>query len=336
MLFNFTVKLSYLQRAQLYTQLATLTRAGIAAAQCWKLIDPGPQWRTQIAQIRRALERGLDVAGAGERAGIFLPLDAALIRATQQQGDLSLAYHRLAQYYQQRALQWQKIRSRLLLPALMLMLALLIRPLPALILGQLSVAGYLWQVLVPPCLIAILILLGRSLLQHFQLSDVGNKQQRNRTGDQLLLFIPLFGKLHQRRCLADFWHGLAMLLEAGMPMFEAYKQAIALVNNQALQLALQPVLEAMEQGQSFNNALALCVLFQHDQQVRALVSTGEASGSLPEMLARLAVAEDEALAYAQQQLSLWLPRLVYAVVATWIAYCILQGAPLTSPAAVLY
>lgn len=327
MLFISVAKLSYLQRAQLYTQLAALNRAGIAAAQSWRMLDLGEPWQKPIAQVRRALERGLDVAGAGERAGILLPLDAAVIRATQHYGDLTPAYQRLAKYYQDRALQWQRIRARMLLPAVMLILALLIKPLPGLILGQLSLLGYIFRVIKLPVLLLGLTLVGRALLHGFQTSS---SMQRPLAIDQILLALPVFGGMHRRRCLADFWHALAMLSEAGLAMFEAFPIAVSLVNNQVLQADLRPVLGAMQAGQTFYAALVLCPLFSQDRQVRAFINSGENSGSLPEMMARLAAAQDEALALAQQQVSEWLPRLAYAAVAIWMAYGLLAAGPATT------
>ncbi len=327
---SMTAKLSYLQRAQLYTQLAALNRAGIAAAQSWRMLDLGPEWQAQIAQVRRALEHGLDVAGAGERAGILLPLDAAVIRATQLQGDLSPAYQRLGNYYQLRARQWQAIRARLLMPTLMLGLALLLQALPQLILGQISVLAYFANLILTFASLGAFIVAGKFCLSQFQAS---RPSAQRAPLDRLLLHLPVFGVLHQRRCLADFWHALAMLLEAGVPMFEAFRQALALVNNGHLQSALLPVAEAMEQGRSFTDALIFCELFRQDKLVRGLVNSGEASGSLPEMLTRLANAQDEALASAQEQLSIVLPRLAYVAVAAWMAYSLLRGGSTTLPPA---
>ena len=70
------------------------------------------------------------------------------------------------------------------------------------------------------------------------------------------------------------------------------------------------------------------MLFRSSQVV-AFAETGEASGSLPEMLFRHTAAETAALQHFQQQLTDWLPRLVYVAIAGWIAYGILSGPGIT-------
>jgi general secretion pathway protein F len=65
------------------------------------------------------------------------------------------------------------------------------------------------------------------------------------------------------------------------------------------------------------------VAYMPDTQVRAFIETGESSGTLPEMLFRYANAETESINQLQQQMTEWLPRLAYAVIAGWVAYSIL-------------
>ena len=60
-------------------------------------------------------------------------------------------------------------------------------------------------------------------------------------------------------------------------------------------------------------------------QALALINTGEGSGTLPEMLFRFADAETQAITLFNEQVAEWAPRIVYALVAFWIARGILGG-----------
>jgi general secretion pathway protein F len=57
-----------------------------------------------------------------------------------------------------------------------------------------------------------------------------------------------------------------------------------------------------------------------------LIHTGEESGTLPEMLFRYAAIETAAINNFYREAAAWLPRIVYALIAMWIAYGILSGA----------
>jgi general secretion pathway protein F len=106
-------------------------------------------------------------------------------------------------------------------------------------------------------------------------------------------------------------------------MFDALPRAVATVSSCTVRddfARLQPM---MEQGASLAEAVAK-LHFQGKFPARSFVTTGEGSGSLPEMLLRFADLESEAVANFQVRLADWLPRLFYFGVAGWMAYQILN------------
>ncbi|NJO14433.1 MAG: hypothetical protein HC877_01405 [Thioploca sp.] len=60
-----------------------------------------------------------------------------------------------------------------------------------------------------------------------------------------------------------------------------------------------------------------------------LVTTGEQSGSLAEMMLHYAKLESEAIAIHNEMLVAWLPRLVYILVILWVGYGLFTSNPLT-------
>ena len=62
-----------------------------------------------------------------------------------------------------------------------------------------------------------------------------------------------------------------------------------------------------------------------DVRVIHSAQTGEASGTLPEMLMRYTAGETEEINSFYEQMADWLPRLLYAVVACYIIYGLLFG-----------
>ncbi|MEO4047782.1 type II secretion system F family protein [Pseudomonas sp. CAU 1711] len=310
-----TTALPFAERAQLFAQLAALERAGVPLLSALAGLQLGPASRARVQRLSRWLEDGRELAGAGCQAGLFTPLEASLIRAAQSAGSPARLFERLADSHARRAAQGAALRARLLLPGGVLLLALLIQPLPALIGGSLGPFAYFWGVLQPLVLLAALWLLGRQLWRRQQASTRPGAWPGR---------LPLLGRALRRRNVRDFFESLGLLLEAGVPMFEALPKALATLDDAELRRAFAGLQVRLQAGQTLAQALQL-LDFPGKTQLAALVCSAEAGGALPATLLSYAARESAALEDFQQQLAVWLPRLIYLLVALWMAYGLLGG-----------
>lgn len=314
-------------RAQLFSQLAAMERAGLPLLQALATVQLPAALAPAMAHWRRQLEQGRELASAGQLCGLLSPLDASLIRAAQASGCLATLLQRLTQRYEQQARQRAALKSRLLMPLAVLVLALFIQPLPALVGGQLTPAGYLWHCLQPLFALALIYGLGRWLWQ---------RNERDPEGQGALLGavlarLPLLGDFYLRSNLRDFFATLGLLLEAGLPMLDALPRACATLRSRPVRLQLESLAQRIEAGQSLAQALAP-LQFPGRAVALGLIGTGEASGSLPASLQRYAASETARLDSFREQLALWLPRLFYAAVLLWMAQGILGSGAFNPPA----
>jgi type II secretory pathway component PulF len=311
----------YQVRADLFLHLATMEKAGLPAEKAWSLLRLKAPFQTRVEQTRRLMARGQDIAKAGLSTSLWTPLEATLLHAALQAGDPAPSYRRLADYYQTKAQQWASIKSKMMLPAFMFVAALLIQPLPGLVLGTISFGQYMWNVIKSLGACGLVVLLGIFVHQRWQMAGVSAARQ---AVDGLLLKVPVFGNLHRRRNVCDYWQTMALLLEAGLPMFEALPLALETTSNGLIRDELAVLLPRMEKGATLGEALE-GVRYLESYRLLPMVETGEASGTLPEMLQRYSAGEEASLALAQQQLSDWLPRIVYGIVVGFMAYGLLKG-----------
>lgn len=264
--------------------------------------------------------RGVDAAKAGEQSGLFTTLEARLVRAALNAGSPARTYQRLAEYYAKRAMQWTAMKSRLMLPAFVLALALAVPPLPALITGTLGMAGYLWQVSWPVLAIAAIVVLIRVL---------GSQDGQSR-GKSFYQHVPFHGPFFVRSNLRDFFESLALMLEAGIPMLAALPAAIETVSDGDIRRELKRARQRVEKQEPFSAALE-GVPYLRGSSVLAFAHTGEQSGTLPEMLMRHAAAETDAIGDYYERLAVWVPRVLYLLVSIKIAAGILlSGAVMPS------
>ena len=306
--------LPYRIRADLFLQLSRLEAAGLPYDRTMaNLRLPAPA-RGRLMAMQALAARGTDAAKAGEQSGLFTVLETRLVRAALDAGSPARTYERLAQYYSKRAMQWQAMKSRLMLPAFILALALAIPPLPALITGTLGMGGYVWQVAWPVLGIAVIVAIVRWL---------GNQSGDSR-GKSFYQRVPIYGPVFVRTNLRDFFESLALMLEAGLPMLDALPAAIATVSDGDIRKELNRVRQAVEKRQPFSAALEK-VPYLKGSRALAFAHTGEESGTLPEMLMRHGDIETEAIGEFYERLAVWLPRILYMLVSIKIAVGILSS-----------
>ena len=314
------VLLDLAARAQLFGHLAAMEKAGVPVERALLSVQVPARARTALANLRTQIAGGSDMASAGLRSGLFTQLDSTLLHAAQASGCLAAVYQRLAKRYNHRAQQAAAVKSRLLMPAAVLVLALFIQPLPALVGGQLGIVGYLWGVFWPLLTLGALYVLGRGLYRRREHAPAGAASPF----DGLLASMPILGSALLRRNLRDFFDSLGLMLEAGMPMLEALPKACAVISHAPLRKRFGSVQMAIQRGQGLAQALA-SVDFPGQGLALGLIRTGEASGTLPASLLNYAGVETQKLDSLAEQLATWLPRLLYAGVMLWMAYGLLTG-----------
>ncbi|WP_166876834.1 type II secretion system F family protein [Massilia mucilaginosa] len=308
-----------LLRAQLFVHLAAMEKAGLPPDRAYALLDLGRAGSARVAAFRKMAARRNEPAGAGLASGLFTPFEARLLRAAFAAGSPLATYQRLAAFHSTRAQQLATLRSRMALPVAILTIALFVQPLPALAGGTLSAAGYLWRVLAP-----LLVLGGGALLaaRAIQWFGAGSASPARAGVESALLALPVFGPVHLRRNMRDFVDSLALLLDAGLPLFDAMPVALDTVGNRLVRADLEAMLPKLTSGATLAQALQTLRLADTGQ-LHALVLTGEQSGTLPEMLRRHAASEGDAINRFQLEMMAWLPRVFYALVALWMAFNII-------------
>ena len=303
-------------RADLFTQLAAMEQAGLPPDKAWGLLNLPAPFQTRVELVKKAFRRGSNPATAAQSAGLFSPLEANLVRAALLAGSPAQTYRRLAQRCAQSATNEGKMRSGMVLPVAVLVVASVVAPIPQWVAGSLNASDYVWQVLKPFASVVALGFAVKWLLARPE-------------ADAWRLGIPTLGRAIARGQARNFFESLGLLLEAGVPMFEALPVAVSTVGINSLRAQYASLLPAMQQGATLSAALrtsAFTPLVLGNPQVIEFIATGEASGTLPEMLARHAAAESQALTLFWQNVAQWVPRLVYAAVACWMAYGLLTGA----------
>jgi type II secretory pathway component PulF len=313
--------MNFSTRADLFGQLAALEEAGLPFDKVLDIVHLPPSEAARIEATAKWFRLGVGVADAGLRGGLFTSLEASLVRTASVSGSPARTYRLIAEQCARRAVRIKALKSRLTIPAIMIAAWIILGPVPDLVTGSLTLSGYLVRHLLP--------WIGAGAIAYLLLDRLRRREPAAHSSWGMLLdgalpFVPLFGPMEVRRNLRTFFDSLALLLEAGVPILEAFPVALDTVRNQALKSQLARIKPRIEAGSSFGQALAGLSLFGRTQAYE-LIRTGEASGTLPRMLLRYSQAESAAIDRFDDLVTEWLPRLAYASAALLIGYGLIHG-----------
>ena len=103
--------------------------------------------------------------------------------------------------------------------------------------------------------------------------------------DKIKLKMPILGELSQKTIMANTMRTMSMLLSAGIPLVEAIKIVADVAGNEVYKRAFERISERVQKGISIANSFEETGAFPII--VNQMISTGEATGKLDEVLMRV-------------------------------------------------
>ena len=283
-------------------QLATLISAGFPLVTALSTLIPQADskgMQRMLSGIKSTVEEGNSFSEAlSHYPAVFSPVYINMITAGESSGTLDLVLERLADMTERQEEMRKRIQAALAYPLFMCIIGAAILffliiyivpgvidiftdmhqtlPLPTRLLISLSdfFQSFWWAVLLLPALFWTPLHLIR-------------KTSRGRLAtDRLLLRLPQAGTLIKKSASAKFSRILSALLTNGVPMLTALQIAQSTSSNHAIQKKIAASADAVEQGDSFGNAL------EGSMEIPSLavqmIKVGEESGQLEKMLEKSA------------------------------------------------
>lgn len=298
-------------------QMAGLINAGLPLMRTLAiLIDQSDDKRLQpaLVAVHADVEGGSSLSGAMARhPDVFPPLLLSIVRVGETGGFLGAALDSIAENYRKEAELQNKIRSATTYPIIVLVVA---------IAGVLAMITFVVPVFEDmfaslgselPLPTQVLVALSNNMAWILPLLAVvafigwvwwmrnRHTERVRKFVDPLKLKLPIFGKLTTKMAVARFSRNLSMMLEAGVPIMQALAIVGQASNNIKVEQAIQDVQESIRHGKSFAVPLAKAEVFP--PMVSQMVSVGEESGTLSEMLSSIADFYEDEVETATEQLS---------------------------------
>lgn len=289
-------------------QFATLLAAGLPVEESLTAVSEQsekPHVKSLILSVRGKVVEGYALAAAlREYPEAFTPLFCATIAAGEKSGHLDKVLLRLADYTEQQANLRQKLKTALIYPSMIVLVAVGIVGflLEYVVPKMIAVYGNLKQAL--PFMTEVLIAISNFIMAYglyillavtfavilwrYALKRSPALRERSH---HWLLRLPLIGYAFRTADTARFARTLSILTASGVSTLEAMNISSALITIIPIKKAVETAVQRVKEGAAIHLALKQTGYFS-PMSVH-MIASGEASGQLEGMLERVAKTQEE-------------------------------------------
>lgn len=314
-------------------QLSTMLRAGVPLLQSFDIVARGssnPKLARLLTEIRNDIETGTSLSAAFRKHPMqFDALYCNLVEAGEAAGILETLLDRLATYQEKTIELKNKVKSALTYPVAVLIVAFIVvtvimmfvvpsfkdifssfgadLPAPTLLVIAMSemFTSYWWAIF------GTLGIGGYMFMQTWKRSP-----QMQMTMDRLMLKLPIFGQLIHKATVARWTRTLSTMFAAGVPLVEALDSVGGASGNRVFAEATERIQKEVATGAALTSSMQGTGVFP--SMVLQMSAIGEESGSLDQMLGKVADFYESEVDEAVKGLSSLMEPLIITVLGTVI------------------
>jgi len=315
-------------------QLQTVVRAGIPLISGLKALEEqtsNTRLKAAIRTICQDVDRGQSFSDAlSKHKGIFPELYTSMVRAGELGGSLEEVLERLSGVLEFQMRTREMLKSAMRYPmfvigTLVIAFIILINvvvpkfvplfksskvalPLPTQILLLINDIMSAYGVFVISAVIAIIVLFFLYI----------RTERGSFIFDNFKLKIPLIGPIILKICMGRFAFTLENLVRAGVPIVKTLEIVSRTVGNDYIARKVLEIGVKIEKGRGISRPMRDAKIFP--PLVIHLVSTGEETGSLEEMLREVSTHYDREVSYSVNRLSAWIEPILTAGLAIMVLF----------------
>jgi type IV pilus assembly protein PilC len=284
-------------------QLATMMKAGVPLIPAFDIVgrgNPNPRVTKLLNDIRTDVETGTSLNAAFRKFPLYFDaLYCNLVEAGESAGILDQLLDRLAVYMEKTEAIKSKIKSALMYPITVLIVAfvvvsvIMIFVIPSFKEVFKSFGGEL------PAPTLIVIAMSEIFIKYWYLIFGGigggvyffmESWKRNKkmqmVMDRVMLRLPIFGTLVEKSCIARWTRTLSTMFAAGVPLVEALDSVGGASGNSVFESGTLKIQQEVSTGTALTTAMSNANLFP--SMVLQMCAIGEESGSIDHMLGKAA------------------------------------------------
>lgn len=316
-------------------QLATMINAGLPLIQSFTILESQakPALKKVLRAVIRDIEGGANLGNALKKhSNVFSTVYISLVEAGEAAGALDVILNRLADTLEKQKEFRAKTKGALIYPGIVLIAMLLVMiimmifvipqmtdlyadfgadlPLPTQIL--ISMSDFMrnsWYVFIA------LGVGGFLLFRSWVKTEVGRHQY-----DKFLLKVPVMGDLRQKILVTEFSRTLSLMVSAGISLLQALEIVRTGLDNVVYSGAVANARAEVEKGRSLSSSLERQNVFPI--LLPQMVSVGEETGQLDDLLTKLSVYYESETEHAIKNLTTAMEPLIMVVLGVGVGFLI--------------
>lgn len=298
-------------------QFSTMIDAGLPIIQCLDILQAqqdNPTFKKTLKQIKESVEAGQTLAEALKKyPNQFDTLFVNMIAAGEAGGILDTILQRLSAYMEKTAKLKAQVKGAMTYPAITMAVAVLVvavimifvipvfeemfadfgsaLPLPTQYVVMASnFARSYWYIVAGGCVLFVIA------FKKFYATEKGRG-----IVDSASLKTPIFGPLLRRVAVAKFTRTMGTMLSSGVAILEALEIVAKTAGNQTVEAAIYATRGGIAEGRTMSEPLSESGVFP--AMVCQMISVGESTGALDDMLGKIADFYDEEVDQAVENLT---------------------------------
>ncbi|HAH32479.1 MAG TPA: pilus assembly protein PilC [Elusimicrobia bacterium] len=309
-------------------QLSTLVSSGVPIVQGLNILEEqaeNPAFKTVVGALRLDIESGLSIADAMKKHPVaFTELYVSMIRAGEVGGILDTILERLSAYLESAEALRAKVKSALMYPMVVSIVAALITVFLIMFVIPIfknifaSFGGnlpFITQVLISlsdmlrgPAGIAMFACIGVAIWGGKRYIKTGKGEEQF---DEISLKLPVFGILLKKVAIAKFTRTLGTLIKSGVPILQGLETVAKTSGNKVIERAINSSRDSIKEGGRISDPLKKAGIFP--PMVIQMISVGEETGGLDNMLNKIADFYDQEVDTAVKGLTSMIEPLIMVV-----------------------
>jgi len=299
-------------------QMATMLKAGVPLVQSFEIVEDGldkPRMRELVKSIRNDVASGSGLAPSlAKHPRHFDDLFCSLVGSGEDSGTLEIMLDRVATYKEKTEQLKAKIKKAMTYPIAVICVAIIVcaillikvvpvfaetfqnfgSELPAFTQFVMNISDFViaWWYIMLGVIIATIFAFREIKLRSVRFSE---------WLDQLALRIPVVGGIVHDAVIARFSRTLSTTFAAGVPLVDALNSTAGAAGNSVYAKAIRRIRDDVTTGTTLYQSIKSTGLFPN--MLLQMVSIGEESGALDDMLDKVATHYEEAVDNAVDSLS---------------------------------
>ncbi|MCZ6574522.1 MAG: type II secretion system F family protein [Planctomycetota bacterium] len=308
-------------------QLSTMISAGVPLLESLEVLMEQAEsagFRVVLDTVIESVRSGTDLSTALERyPRIFKQIYVSMVRAGEVSGQLDDILVRLAEYLESSQKLKREVKAAMTYPVISLILVvgitmfLMVGIVPKFqeIFESLDVElpGLTQKVLlVSDALKNNIVLMAASCVAFFVLLAGWKRTKGGRRAfDWFVLYLPVFGPLFQKVALSRFSRTFSTLIKSGVPILGALEIVAETAGNTVIAEVVNNAQESVRQGNTLAEPLMEAKIIP--PMVSRMIQIGERSGSLEQLLEKIADFYDDQVSAAVKTLTSMIEPIMIAI-----------------------